>query len=60
MYRALAVKLLLTAVFFKGFCFTDLAVDAHLYMETLCDRLSEQENADFSVNMNGAGVVTVF
>lgn len=27
--------------------------------ETLCDRFSEQERADFSVNMNGAEVVTV-
>lgn len=31
----------------------NLTVDADLHMETLCDRLSEQENADFPVNMNG-------
>lgn len=44
---------------FEGFCFVNLTVDAYWYMETLCDRLSEQENADFSVNTNGAAVVTV-
>lgn len=36
-----------------------LTVDADWCIETQCDRHSEQENADFSVNRNGSGVVTV-